>query len=113
MKIKAHIRLENGRLISKANATRFVVRGKKDISKTVLGFNFTPSYREQWVIVHEPEGYIWREVTHALGINGHWPTIRDLVRGTAAQGYEIEVLAEPIPDAVFASVKSLVERRHA
>lgn len=110
VKIKAHIRLENGRLISKANASRFVVRGDKDISKTVRGYNFSPDYREQYIIVREPEGYIWREVTHAMGINGHRRTIRDLVRDTAALGYEIEVLPEPVPAAVLTSVKAKVEK---
>jgi hypothetical protein len=97
-KIRAHIRLENGQLISKANAARFVVHGRNDVSKTILGHGFTPEYRERWVIKHEPQGYIWREVTHGMGINGHRKTLRDLVMSVAVMGYEIEVL-EPEPAA--------------
>ncbi len=104
-KIKAHIRIENGKLISRANASRLVVRGTKDISKNVLGLHIAPDYREMWIVALEPEGYIWREITHAMGINGHHRTLRELVRSTAALGYEIEVLQEPIAEQVFASVK--------
>src|SRR6185437_2121799 len=95
-RIKARITLENGRLISEANVSRFIVRGTKDISKNVLGYGFKPEYRELYVVMREPQGYIWREVTHGMGINGHHETLREMLRTTASQGYEIEVLPEPL-----------------
>lgn len=98
--IKAQIRLTNGKLACKANMARCVVRGSKDISKNVLGFGFTPEYRELYVVRLEREGYIWREITHGMGIHGHHPTFRQLIKTTAALGYEIEVLPEalaPLP----------------
>jgi hypothetical protein len=110
MKIKAHIRLENGRMISAANARRIVVRGNKDISKTHLGLGFTSSYRETWVIMHEPKGYIWREITHGCGINGHFSTLRGLVLRTAAAGYDVEVLPDDVAPGVFDCVRATVER---
>lgn len=102
-KIKARVRIENGKLASKANASRMIVRGAKDISKTmhVRGFTFSPEYRELYVVMLEPNGYIWREVKHGCGINGHHRTLRELVRNTVCQGYEIEVLPEPIPLSQF------------
>jgi hypothetical protein len=98
-KIKARVRIENRKLASKANASRLIVRGTKDISKTmhVRGFTFTPEYRELYVVMLESEGYIWREIKHGCGINGHHPTLRELVSNTVCQGYEIEVLPEPVP----------------
>ena len=98
-KIKARVRIENGKLASKANASRLIVRGTKDISKTmhVRGFTFTAEYRELYVVMLEQKGYIWREVKHGCGINGHHRTLRELVRNTVCQGYEIEVLPQPIP----------------
>ena len=111
-KIKAHVRLENGKLISKANASRLVVRGNSDISKNVLVRGISPEYRETWIVMLEPQGYIWREVTHGMGINGHHRTLRDLVRSTACLGYEIEVLPEPVSKEMFASVERNVRRLH-
>ncbi len=113
MKIKAHIRLENGRMVSAANVRRIVVRGNKDISKNHLGLGFTPSYRETWVVMHEPKGYIWREITHGCGINGHFPTLRALVLRTAAAGYDIEVLPDDVAPAVFDCVRATVDRNES
>ncbi len=110
-KIKAHVRLENGRLICNANASRLVVRGKTDISRSVLGHGFTPEYRELWVVMHERDGYIWREVTHAMGINGYHPTLRALVKSVACAGYEIEVLPEPVSEEVLAAIRQRVLQR--
>lgn len=109
-KIKAHVRLENGKLATKANQPRLIVRGTKDISNTVRGYGFNSSYRETYVVMHEPEGFIWREVTHAMGINGHHRTLQTLVRTTACQGYEIELLPEPVNPEVLAEVRRNVER---
>lgn len=111
-RIKAHVRLENGRLISKANAPRLIVRGTKDISKNVLGLGFTPDYREIYVVMHEPKGWIFREVNHGMGIAGHCRTLRDLVRKTTCSwlGFEIEVLPEPLPRELFAAVQERVQR---
>jgi hypothetical protein len=111
-KIKARIRLENGKLISKANAARLVIRGTKDISKTVRGCGFTPEYRELWVVAREPEGYIWRERVHAMGINGHHQTLRALIYATVWLGYEIEVLPEPLNQEVFDSIKRTLEKKN-
>jgi hypothetical protein len=108
--IKAHIRIENWRLVSAANTARLVVRGTKDISRNVLGRGFTPEYRELWVVMHEDQGYIWREITHGMGINGHHPTLRDLVRTTACLGYEIELLSEPLAKETLASVERNVRK---
>ena len=112
-KIRARMRLENGKLASKANMARLVVRGTKDISKTILGLGIPPDYRELYVVMRETEGYIWREVTHGMGINGHHQTFRSLIRETAHLGYEIEVLPEPIAPSVIASVKRSVEKMEA
>lgn len=108
--IKAHVRIENWRLASAVNITRLVVRGTKDISRNVLGYDFKPEYRELYVVMREQEGYIWREVTHGMGINGHHPTLRDLVRSTACLGYEIEVLPEPLTKETFTSVERNVRK---
>lgn len=111
--IRAHVRIENWRLVSVANKARLVVRGTKDISETVRGCGLTPEYRELWVVMHEQDGYIWREVTHGMGINGHHPTLRDLVRSTACLGYEIELLPEPLTKETFASVERKVQQLHS
>ena len=108
--IKAKFRLENGKLITKANQSRLIVRGRKDISRTVLGYGFKPNYRETFIVMREPEGFIWREVTHGMGINGHHRSFLDLIRNTAYQGYEIELLPEPVSSEVFAEVRRNVER---
>lgn len=109
MKIKGHFVIQNWRLVSRANMRRIVVRGTKDVSQTIRGYEFSESYRELYVVVHEPEGFIWREITHAMGINGHHGTLRDLIRSTALLGFEIEVLSELLDDEIIASVKQKVE----
>lgn len=104
--IRSHIRLENGKLISQKNFKRFIARGDKDISRNVLGYGFTSEYREAYVIMSEPEGYIWREINHGMGINGHHRSLQDLIRCTCwIGGFVIEVLPVPIPQELFDSIK--------
>jgi hypothetical protein len=109
--IRARVRLKNGKLVSMANQTRLIVRGTKDISGSVRGYGFNSSYREMWIVVKEPEGFIWREVTHGMGINGHHGTLRDLVFTAACLGYEIEVLPEPVNQELIAELKRRIEKR--
>jgi hypothetical protein len=109
-KIKARVRLENGKLAIKANQSRLIVRGTKDVSDTVRGYGFNSSYREMYVVMQEPEGFIWREVTHGMGINGHHRTLQEMVRTTACQGYEIELLPEPVNSELLAEVRRNAER---
>jgi hypothetical protein len=107
--ISACVRLQNGKLISKSNMTRLVVRGNQDISQNIRGYGFTPAYREMHAIMREPRGYIWREVTHAMGINGHHRTLRGLVMATCCDGYEIEVLPEPVPEEIRNAIAQHVQ----
>lgn len=108
MKIKAHVRIENARLGCAANVRRLIVRGDQDISKSMLGLGITPDYRETYLVMKEAKGFIWREVTHGCGINGHFPTVRALVRATATRGYVIDVLAADVPAAWFDCVRARV-----
>lgn len=46
---------------------------------TLSRFSKSAPYFQQWRIVKETKGWIFREVTNGAGICGHHPTIRELV----------------------------------
>lgn len=87
--IKAHIRLEGGQLLSEANAQSIIARHQPFADMTP-GFQ---AYFQRWVVRKEPQGFIFREVSHGAGICGHHPTVRQLVIATLC-GLSSDIIVE-------------------
>lgn len=78
MGIKAHVRLENGKALSVKNIDRIEARSDR-VCSNIRHPGIGDDYYEKWVIKRESEGLIFREVTHGMGISGHYSTIRELI----------------------------------
>jgi hypothetical protein len=119
-KVVAHVRLENGHLLSAANAHRIVARATtptdrwgnrldKDGRSPIYKLRNEPPYYQRWVIRKDKKGFIFTEVGSGSGICGYAPTVRKLVINTLcglSSGIVIEVLdealAQPAREAVVA-----------
>lgn len=94
IQFKTKVHLVNARYASKANMGR-IFAVSSQLCTTVHGYGIDPkTYMERWAIKKEPQGYIFREVTHNGGINGHHKSIRRLVLRTAGFGGHITVIFE-------------------
>lgn len=114
IELRARVRIEHGNLISTANRNRLVLGHAKDTRKSFFGYGDTPGYRETYVIMKEPSGWIWRSVTDGMGANGHHKTLRQLVVSSVVTGYwQILVLNESLPESVFEKTAALVERNES
>lgn len=94
IQFKTKVHLVNARYASKANMGRiFAVSSEvcKNVHHPKIDNN---TYLERWAIKKEPKGYIFREVTHNGGINGHHKSIRRLVLRTAGFGGHLTVIFE-------------------
>ena len=99
--IKAHIKLTGGNLLSAANAHRIIARATAPTDRygntLVKGkspidyLRDEPPYTQRWAVKKEPEGYIFREVSHNGGTCGHHPTVRALVEATLTRTFGIVV----------------------
>lgn len=99
--IKAHIKLTGGNLLSAANASRIVARATSATDRfgnaltkgqsPIDRLRGEPPYMQRWVVKKEPEGYIFREVSHNGGTCGHHPTVRALVQATLTRTFGIVV----------------------
>lgn len=94
IQFKTKVHLVNARYASKANMGRIFAVSSK-LCTSVHGYGIDPkTYMERWAIKKETKGYIFREVTHNGGINGHHKSIRQLVLRTAGFGDPIKVIFE-------------------
>lgn len=94
IEFKTRVKLINGKYVSEANMHKIFAISSR-LCTYVHGYGIDPcAYKERWAIKKEEEGYIFREVTHDGGINGHHKTLRSLVMRTAAFGGHIKVILE-------------------
>ena len=94
IQFKTRIHLVNAKYASKANMGK-IFAVSSQLCTTVHGYGIDPkTYKERWAITKEDKGYIFREVTHNGGINGHHKTIRRLVMCTASSFNHITVIFE-------------------
>jgi hypothetical protein len=106
--IKVHIRIEGGALLSAANQKRIRVTSTTP-DRCVIWPGKPANYCDSYVLMHEPKGFIFREINHGCGISGHFPTVRQAVIAAARHGLKIEVCDEPISDAMFERTAAVVE----
>lgn len=79
IEFKVKVTLINNRFASKKNI-KYIFAISSELCTNVHGYGIDPkTYYERWEIRKEKEGYIWREVTHNGGINGHHKTLRLLL----------------------------------
>lgn len=105
--IRLVTRIEGGQLINLKNLKR-IRAFSTELCTSVISSHIDPkTYRESYVILRENEGYIFREITHGMGICGHRRTVRALVLA-AARLMHIEVLDAPIEDDVFERTAKIV-----
>lgn len=94
IQFKTKVHLVNAKYASKANMGK-IFAVSSEICTSVHGWGIdNKTYKERWAIKKEPKGYIFREVTHNGGINGHHKSIRQLVLRTAGFGGHITVIFE-------------------
>lgn len=94
IQFKTKMHLVNGKYASKANMGR-IFAVSSELCTSVHGNGIDPkTYKERWAIKKEEKGYIFREVTHNGGINGHHKSIRRLVMSTASAFTHITVVFE-------------------
>lgn len=80
--ITARVSLDGGSLLSEANMHRITVRSTKPTDRmgNRLSDDYTgQQYFQKWVVKKEPEGFIFREVSHNAGLCGHAANVRQLV----------------------------------
>jgi hypothetical protein len=94
IEFKKKVQLVNGKMASKANMKK-IFAVSSQLCTNVHGYGIDPkTYKERWAIRREPEGYIFREVTHGGGINGHHKSLKDLILATASSFSCIKVILE-------------------
>jgi|GEM_PF-1281271 len=85
-------KLINGKFVSKKNVDK-IFAVSSELCTHVHGYGIDPNtYYEKWAIRKEPQGYIFREVTHNCGINGHHKTMRRLIMATCGSYPRIKVI---------------------
>lgn len=90
--IRVKCQLVNGKFVSKRNINK-IIAVNSELCTHVKGYGIDPkTYYEKWTIKKEDKGYIFREITHGGGINGHHKTIRELVMATALDFPRIRVI---------------------
>lgn len=84
--IIARVTLDGGTLLSAANAHRIMARDTRPSDRMgnrhpspLHRYKNDPPYFQRWTIKKEPEGFIFREVTHNGGLCGHADNVRQLV----------------------------------
>lgn len=82
MEVSLKFKLVGGSAISKKNMALIVVQDTQ-LCKGIIHPDIDPkTYRCVYRVKLETEGYIFREVTCNVGINGHHSTLRSLVETT-------------------------------
>lgn len=88
--ITARVTLDGGTLLSTANAHRIIARDTRPSDRSgnrlregekspIERYKNDPPYFQRWTVKKEPEGFIFREVTHNGGLCGHADNVRQLV----------------------------------
>lgn len=94
IQFKTKIHLVNAKYASKANMGKIFAVSSEVCTNVIMDGLDNKTYKERWAIKKEPKGYIFREVKHNGGINGHHKSIRALVLRTAGFGGHISVIFE-------------------
>jgi hypothetical protein len=94
IQFKTRIHLINAKYASKANMGKIFAVSSEVCKNVIMAGIDNKTYKERWAIKKEDNGYIFREVTHNGGINGHHKTIRRLVMCTASSFKHITVIFE-------------------
>jgi len=90
IEFKTKIHLVNGKFASKKNMHKIFAISSRLCTTVIMNGIDPKTYYEKWVIKKEPEGYIFREVTHNGGISGHHPTVkRCVIRATGHRDIKI------------------------
>lgn len=79
IEFKTTVKVSNGSLIRKANMNRIRVYSTRLCTDVIHRSINNKNYFEMYVVKKEKEGYIFREVTHGMGISGHHKTLRSLI----------------------------------
>lgn len=84
--IKAHVRMEGGRFLTAANASKIIARSTRGTDRSgnrlpspIEKYKNDPPYFQKWVIRKDRQGYHFQEVNHGGGICGYRKTVRELV----------------------------------
>jgi len=79
IQFKTVYKLINAKFATKNNINKIYAISSR-LCTNVHGYGIDPkTYYEKWVIKKEPQGYIFREITHNGGISGHHPTVKRCV----------------------------------
>lgn len=91
--LRVQCSIRNGKYITNKNVDR-IFAVSSELCTHVKSFAIDPkTYHEKWAVKKEPEGYIFREVTHGGGINGHHKTLRSLILQTCLEhGHKIKII---------------------
>ena len=89
-----------GSLIIKKNYNKIVAKSNRLCTHHPGHPGIDPKgYKEEWTIRKEPEGYIFREVTHDGGISGHHKSVRELIIAAASSAH-IKVFFRGYPEEI-------------
>lgn len=96
IRFKYRATISNSRYLIAKYAPRIVAFKLTPMGNNIRDPKIDPSvpYYEMWVIRKEQRGYIFREVTHGMGINGPHKTVRKLVLSTVMYGDIIVALLQ-------------------
>lgn len=85
LEIKKRYSLQNGNKITKKNWHKVIAKSYKPYT-TSQGWpaidnaiKETGTYYETWALKKEEDGYIFREINHGGGINGHHKTVKEAI----------------------------------
>lgn len=85
IELKKKYSLQNGNKVTKKNWHKVIAKSyipctsNKGWQAIDNSIKETGYYYETWALKKEKEGYIFREINHGGGINGHYETVKEAI----------------------------------